>query len=76
MAAIFELLIAAFPPLVGQSSSCGSTLSFVEDVSEHVVGDVGPANLHLGLSNPDGPDEKFHPVLLRGEDMLDSRPDL
>jgi hypothetical protein len=28
--------------------------AFVEDVSEHVVGDVGYADLHLGSSYPDG----------------------
>jgi hypothetical protein len=44
LAAIFELLIAALPPRAGRPLSCGDTLSFVEDVSEHVVGDVGHAD--------------------------------
>jgi hypothetical protein len=50
--------------------------TFVEDVSEHVVGDIGHADLHLGSSNPDGPDEELHFVLLPCKDMLDSGPDL
>lgn len=76
LAAIFELLIAALPPRAGRRSSRGGTLSFVEDVSEHVVGDVGHADLHLGPSNPDGPDELLHLVLLPSKDMLDRGPDL
>ena len=66
----------AFVPLAGRSSSYGGALCFVEDVSEHVVGDVGHAYFHLGPSNPDGPDEELHLVLLPGKDMLDRGPDL
>lgn len=48
----------------------------MEDLSEHVVGDVSHADLHLGPSNPDGPDEELHLVLLPCKDTLDSGPDL
>jgi len=48
----------------------------VEDVAEHVVGDIGRADLHLGPFDADGSNEELHLVLLPGEDMLDGGPDL
>lgn len=37
--------VVSSPPL-GRPASCGGTASFVEDVSEHVVGDIGHTDLH------------------------------
>lgn len=48
----------------------------MEDIAEHVVGDIAHADLHLRPVDADGPDEELHLVLLPGEDMLDGRPDL
>jgi len=76
LAAIFELLVLAFPPLSGRQSLRGGALSFVEDVAEHVVGDIGHADFDPRSADSDCPDEEFHLVLLPSEDVLDGRPDL
>lgn len=55
--------------------SCGGASVFVKDITEHVVGDIGHADLHLCPAYPNGPDEELHLVLLPGEDMLDGGPD-
>ncbi len=62
--------------LSGQPASYGGTASFVEDVSEHVVGDICHADLHARPADADGSDEELHLVFLPGEDMLDGGPDL
>ena len=48
----------------------------MEDVSEHVVGDIGHADLYPGPADANGPDEELHFVLLPREHMLDRGPDL
>ena len=63
-------------PLSGLHTSCGGASALVENVSEHVVGDVGHADLHLRPADANGADEELHLVLLPGEDMLDGGPDL
>ena len=51
-------------------------MACVEDVSEHVVGEIGHADLYRRPADADRADEELHLVLLPGEDMLDGRPDL
>ncbi len=63
-------------PLAGRPASCGGTASFVEDVAQHVVGDVGHADLHPCPADANRADEELHLVLLPGEDVLDGGPDL
>ena len=47
-------------------------LSFGQpDISKHVVGDIGHADLHLCPADANGADEELHLVLLSGEDVLD-----
>lgn len=58
-------------PLSGRSASCGGTPALVEHVAEHVVGDIGHADLHFCPANPNRADEEFHLALLPGEDMFD-----
>ncbi|KAB2656314.1 hypothetical protein F9K94_17605 [Brucella tritici] len=48
----------------------------MKDVSEHVVSDIGDANIHRRFVGANRPDAELHLVLLRGKDMLDSEPDL
>lgn len=60
----------------GQPASYGGTASFVEDVAEHIVGEVGYADLHRRPADANRADEELHLVLLPGEDMLDGGPDL
>ena len=63
-------------PLSGLHTSCDGASALVENVSEHVVGDVGHADLRLGSVDTDRPDEELHLVLLPGKDVLDGGPDL
>jgi hypothetical protein len=62
--------------LSGQPASYGGASSFVEYVAEHIVGDVGHADLHCRPADTNGSDKELHLVLLPGEHMLDGRPDL
>ncbi|WP_156466584.1 hypothetical protein [Rhizobium sp. Leaf306] len=66
----FGLDFVVSSPLPGRPASCGGTATFVEDVSEHVVGDIGHADLHLGSADSDRSDEELHLVSLLGKDML------
>ncbi len=43
----------------------------MEDVSEHVVGEVGHADLYRRPADANRPNEELHLVLLSGKDMLD-----
>ena len=63
-------------PLSGRAASCDGTAAFVEDVSEHVVGDIRHADLHRRPADTNGPDEELHFVLLPGKDMLSGGPEL
>lgn len=60
--------IVVSPPL---RASRGGTMAFGEDLSEHVVGKVGLADLHRRPDDADRADEELHLVLLPGEDVLD-----
>ena len=62
--------------LSGRHASCGGASPFVEDIAEHVVGDVGHADLHRRPVDANRPNEELHLVLLPGEHMLDGGPDL
>jgi hypothetical protein len=59
----------AFRPF-GHRASRGLRFSGQPDITEHVVGDIGHADLHLGPANANGSDEELHLVLLPGEDQL------
>jgi len=48
----------------------------MEDMAEHVVGDIVHADLHRRPADADREDEELHLVLLPGEDVLDGGPDL
>jgi hypothetical protein len=63
-------------PLSGWPASCGGAVAFMEDIAEHVVGDIGHADLHRGPFDTNGSNEELHLVLLPGEDMLDGGSDL
>lgn len=51
-----------FSHLSGLHASCGGAFALVEHVSEHVVGNVGHADLHSCPADADGPDEEFEPL--------------
>jgi hypothetical protein len=74
--AIFELLALARPLRGGRRHAAARRpLVEVEEISQHVVGDIGPADLHLGSAYSDRPGEELHIVLLSGKVRRD-RPDL
>lgn len=55
-------------PLLGLRALCDVASALVEHVSEHVIGDIGHADLHPGSADANGPDEELHLVLLPGKD--------
>lgn len=73
---VFGVLVSLIPPLAGRTWLCGCTATFMEGVSEDVIGDIGPTDLYSGSADPDRSDEKLHVALLTDKDMLDSGPDL
>ena len=44
----------------GGPASCGSTGSFVEDLSEHVIGDIGHTDLHRRLADANRANKELH----------------
>ena len=46
-----------------------------EEQAFAIVDEVRRSDLRLRSRDPDGPDEQAHPILLLGEDMLDTRTD-
>lgn len=40
-------------PLSGWPTSCGGAVAFMEDIAEHVVGDIGQADLRHGPFDSD-----------------------
>lgn len=64
------------PPYGAVYWLCVGTAAFVEDVVEHVVGDVGHADFHHCPVDANDSGEERHLVLLHSEHMLDGGPDL
>lgn len=59
-----------------QSAARYGTAVFVEDVSEHGVGNIGYADLHRRPVDAGRSNEKLHFVLFPDEGMLDGRHEL